>query len=306
MNDNIRQQLIQLRPAMKPLAVLCALLTLWLGWSGFSQFSDNSRRSDLQTTRDKGVQLVHQAMMQSQKRLSDGLELEEVKTVLAAGDLDSAAKVISAGWPNVSLVQVLPADLDAAYERLPKGGYGRLAVVETALAEDKIRSWIIRDLAQSRFALAAPAKSGGLTVGVIYVQLPLTELTTALDTIGMTDDTYLALRQGGMTLWERGDQGYADSAERMSANIVDSGLRLVAGTSPPPARGRAAAPPAIGLGPVPACSRSWTSRSKRPLPSSSSPAGSTRWSSIRSADSSVKAFTPTTTRSPASTACWNR
>jgi phosphomannomutase / phosphoglucomutase len=236
MNDSIRQQLIQIRPAMKPLAVLCALLALWLGWSGFSQFSDDARRSDLETTRDNGVQLVHQAMMQSQKRLTEALELQEVKTVLAAGDLASAAKVISAGWPNVSLVQVLPADLDAAYEGLPKGGYGRLAVVETALAENKIRSWIIRNAGQSRFALAAPAKSGGLTVGVVYVQLPLTELTTALDTIGMTDDTYLALRQGGMTLWERGDQGHADSAERMSAEIADSGLRLVAGTSPPPAR----------------------------------------------------------------------
>ena len=45
MNDSIRQQLIQLRPAMKPLAVLCALLALWLGWSGFAQFNDEARRS---------------------------------------------------------------------------------------------------------------------------------------------------------------------------------------------------------------------------------------------------------------------
>jgi phosphomannomutase / phosphoglucomutase len=241
MNDSIRQQLIQLRPAMKPLSVLCALLALWLGWSGFAQFNDEARRSGLETTRDNGVQLAHQAMMQSQKRLTEALDLQEVKTVLAAGDLDSAAKVISAGWPNVSLVQVLPVDLDAAYQGLPKGGYGRLAVVEAALAEDKIRSWIIRDVGQPRFALAAPAKSGNRTVGVAYVQLPLTELTTALDTIGMVDETYLALRQGGMTLWERGDQSYADSAERMSAEIADSGLRLVAGTSPPPSR-------ALGLG----------------------------------------------------------
>jgi phosphomannomutase / phosphoglucomutase len=241
MNESIRQQLLQLRPAMKPLAVLCALLATWLGWSGFAQFSDDSRRSGLETTRDNGVQLVHQAMIQSQKRLTEALELQEVKTVLAAGDLPSAAKVISAGWPNVSLVLVLPADLDAAYDALPKGGYGRLAVMESALAENKIRSWIIRDLGQSRFALAAPAKSGDRTVGVVYVQMPLTELTTALDTIGMADETYLALRQGSMTLWERGDQGYADSAERMSAEIADSGLRLVAGTSPPPGR-------ALGLG----------------------------------------------------------
>jgi phosphomannomutase / phosphoglucomutase len=70
MKDSIRQQLVQIRPAMKPLAVLCALLALWLGWSGIAQFRDNERRSDLETTRDNGVQLVHQAMLQSQKRLT--------------------------------------------------------------------------------------------------------------------------------------------------------------------------------------------------------------------------------------------
>jgi phosphomannomutase / phosphoglucomutase len=246
MNENIRQQLVQLRPAMKPLTILCALLALWLGWSGVAQFRDNARRSNLETTRDDGAQLVHQAMVQSQKRLTTALELKEVKAVLAAGDLASAAKVISAGWPNVSLVQVLPADLDAAYENLPKGGYGRLAVAEAALAENKVRSWVIRDVGQARFALAAPADSAGRTVGVVYVQLPLTELTTALDTIGLADDTYLALRQGSMTLWERGDQSYANSAERMSAGIADSGLRVVAGTPPPPAQ-------ALGLGALWSC-----------------------------------------------------
>ena len=62
MKDSIRQQLIQLRPAMRPLAVLCALLALWLGWSGVAQFRDGDRRSDLEATRDSGVRLVHQAL----------------------------------------------------------------------------------------------------------------------------------------------------------------------------------------------------------------------------------------------------
>ena len=245
MKDSIHQQLVQLRPAMKPLAVLCALLALWLGWSGIAQFRDNARRSDLLTTRDSGVSLVHQAILQGQKRLTEALALQEVQTVLAAGDLVSAAKVISAGWPNVSLVQVLPPDLEAAYANLGKGGYGRLAVVETALAENKLRTWIIRDVGQPRLAIAAPAKVGDRIVGVVYVQLPSTELTSGLDTIGMIDDTYLGLRQGGVTLWERGEHTYSDSAERMAVPVSDSGMRLVAGTSPPPAQ-------ALGLSAVPA------------------------------------------------------
>jgi phosphomannomutase / phosphoglucomutase len=243
MKESMHQQLVQLRPAMKPMAVLCALLALWLGWSGIAQFRDNIRRSDLETTRDSGMQLVHQAILQSQKRLTEALALQEVQTALAAGDLASAAKVISAGWPNVSLVQVLPPDLEAAYATLSKGGYGRLAVVESALAENKLRTWIIRDAGQPRLGIATPAKVGDRIVGVVYVQLPSTELTAGLDTIGMIDDTYLGLRQGGVTLWERGDQQYVDSAERMAVPVSDSGMRLVAGTPPPPAQ-------ALGLGAV--------------------------------------------------------
>ena len=234
MKDSLRQQLIQLRPAMKPLAALCALLALWLGWSGVAQFRDNVRRSELEATRDSGAQLVHQALLQQQKRLSEAMALPEVQNALATADFASASKVISAGWPNVSLVQVLPPDLEAAYASLPKGGYGRLAVVESALVEDKIRTWVIRDLGKPRLALAAPAKVGDRLVGVAYIQLPFTELTSGLETIGMVGDTYLGLRQGGVTLWERGELGYAEGAERLAAGVADSGLRLVAATSQPP------------------------------------------------------------------------
>ena len=243
MKDTTRQQLLQLRPAMKPLTVLCALLALWLGWSGIAQFRDNARRSDLEITRDNGVQLIHQAMLLNQKRLTEALALPEVQAALTRGNLADAAKIISAGWPNVSLVQVLPPDLDAAYASLNKGGYGRLAVVESARAEGKLRTWIIRDVGQPRLAIAAPAKVGDRVVGAVYVQLPSNELTSGLDTIGLSSDTYLGLRQGDVTLWQRGDQGYVDSAERMAVPVLDSGMRLVAGTSPPPTQ-------ALGMGPV--------------------------------------------------------
>ncbi len=243
MKESFRQQLIQIRPAMKPAAILCALLALWLGWSGTAQLQDNARREDLQQSRDNGVQLVHQSLMQHQKRLNEALALAETRSALAAGDFQVAAKVIGSGWPNLSLVQVLPPDLERVYADLPKGGYGRLAVVEAALSENKVRSWVIRDLGQPRLALAAPAKVDDRTVGVVYAQLPFSELKSGLETLGLGDDTYLGLRQGGVTLWERGEQGYADGAERMSVQIGDSGLRLVAATSAPPAQ-------ALGLGPI--------------------------------------------------------
>ena len=143
----------------------------------------------------------------------------------------------------MSLVQVFPTDLETVYAALPKGGYGRLAVLESAMVENRIRTWVIRDLGQPRLALAAPAKAGDRLVGVAYIQLPFTELTSGLDTIGMVGDTYLGLRQGDVTLWERGDQSYADGAERLAAAVAESGLRVVAATSQPPTQ-------ALGMGAV--------------------------------------------------------
>jgi phosphomannomutase/phosphoglucomutase len=243
MKESFRQQLLQIRPAMKPAAVLCAILALWLGWSGVAQLRDNDRRDDLQARRDNGVQLVHQTLMQQQKRLTGALAQPTVQTALGARDFAGAAKAIGAGWPNVTAVQVLPIDLTEAYAALPKAGYGRLAAVEAALADGKQRSWVIHDGGRPWLALAAPAKVGTETVAVVFVKLSFTELSTGLDTLGVVDDTYLGLRQGGVTLWERGDAGYADGAERMAAQVGDSGLRLVAATAAPPAQ-------ALGLGPI--------------------------------------------------------
>ncbi len=243
MKDSLRQQLLTLRPAMKPLAGLFLVLALWLTWMGIAQFIYESRRADLGAIRDSGVQLTHQALKQQQARLAKALALQDTRDALAAGDLVTAQKVISAGWPNLSRLQLLPPDLEDAYAELPKGGYGRLAVAETALQADAMRTWVTSGFGKPQLALAAPAKSGDKVVGVVYAQLPLTELTAGLDTLGTVGDGYLALRQGGVTLWERGDAGYASGAERLAVQIGESGLRLVAGTDSPPGQ-------ALGLGPV--------------------------------------------------------
>ena len=47
MKDSLRQQLLTLRPAMKPLAGLFLVLAVWLTWMGIAQFIYESRRSDL-------------------------------------------------------------------------------------------------------------------------------------------------------------------------------------------------------------------------------------------------------------------
>jgi phosphomannomutase/phosphoglucomutase len=245
MKDSTRQQIIQIRPALLPIAGLCLVLALVMGWSGLSQFMYDQRREELELTRDNGMQLVHQALLRQQKQLTGALAQPSVQATLVTGDLAAVAKAISTGWPNVSLVEVHRADLETAYAEAAKGGFGRLGVLESALAENRVRSGVISSKGKPHLSLAAPVKQGDRVIGVAYAQLPLSELTIGLDTLGLSDDSYLALRQGGASIWERGEVEYAGGAERMAREVSDSGLRVVAATSAPPAA-------LAGLGAIPA------------------------------------------------------
>ncbi len=245
MKDRTRQQILQIRPALLPIAALCLVLAVVMGWSGVAQFMHDQRREALELTRDNGMQLVHQAMLRQQKQLSEALDRPNVQASLATGDLAGAAKGIRTGWPNVSMVQVYGTDLEAAYAEATKIGFGRLAVLETALAENRVRSWVVSSKGKPHLALSAPVKQGDRVIGVAYAQLPLSELTTGLDTLGLDDDSYLGLRQNSATVWERGNMEYTGGAERMAREVSDSGLRVVAATSTPPGA-------LAGLGGIPA------------------------------------------------------
>ncbi len=245
MKDRTRQQILQIRPALLPIAALCLVLAVVMGWSGVAQFMHDQRREALELTRDNGMQLVHQAMLRQQKQLAEAMERPAVQAALATGDLAGAAKAIRTGWPNVSMVQVYGTDLEVAYAEATKIGFGRLAVLESALAENRVRSWVVSSKGQPHLALAAPVKQGDRVVGVAYAQLPLSELTTGLDTLGLDDDSYLGLRQNSATVWERGNMEYTGGAERMARDVSDSGLRVVAATSAPPGA-------LAGLGGIPA------------------------------------------------------
>jgi len=63
---------------------------------------------------------------------------------------------------------------------------------------------------------------------VVYVRRPLRVLETALDAAPAPGSGYLALRQGGFNVSERGDRGLADGGEILARPIAGSDLRLAA------------------------------------------------------------------------------
>ena len=218
----------QLKPIRPVAIVLCVLLAAWFAWGGWQQQRDNARRGGIERARDAAVAAAKSGLAGELKRLDERLASAPLQTALGAGDLAAAARELGKDWPGASDAVVLRSDLAAEYAALPKGGYGRLAAMEAAIANDKAVAWIARDGAQATLALAAPARVGPQAVGVAFLRLPLQRVSQGIEGASVSSDSYLALRQGGYSVVERGDASLADGAEALAAKIPDSDLRVAA------------------------------------------------------------------------------
>ncbi|WP_408951221.1 phosphomannomutase/phosphoglucomutase [Lysobacter sp. Hz 25] len=220
--------LAQIKPVLLPAAFVCLLLTLWFGWSGVQQHRDASRRADLVSARDKAISAAHDALGIEHKRLRERMAAPEMQAALQAGDLQRAATLLTQSWPGAKAGAVLPPDLAGDYAQLPKSGYGRLAAMEAAIVAGKPTAAIVRDGGKPVLALAAPARAGEQLVGVAYLQLPLQRISDGIEKADVDGSSYLALRQGGFSVIERGDTSLGNGAEAMAAKIPGSDLRLAA------------------------------------------------------------------------------
>ncbi|GAB3100179.1 phosphomannomutase/phosphoglucomutase [Lysobacter terrae] len=209
--------------------VVLLLAAAWFGWSAWEQFRDSNRRHTVEEARDSAVLAAQAVLNSEQKQFATQLQSAPVQAALAANDLRLAGEALTQGWASATDGDVLSTDLDPAYVGLPKTGYGRLAAMEQALAEQKPVAWVVTDgLGKQKLALAAPVMRGAEAIGVASVRLPLEKLTGGIDGARIPDETYLALRQGSASLVERGDKGLANGAEVMAAKIPGSDLRVAA------------------------------------------------------------------------------
>ncbi|MGN7727269.1 phosphomannomutase/phosphoglucomutase [Luteimonas sp. 22616] len=216
------------RPYLPILAAILALLALWLAWSGWRQIQDDSRRATLEQGRDAVAQSIQHVLKGDLDKLAQRLASTEVQSALKAGDLAAAGTALGAGWEGIEDAAVLPPDLQDAYAGLPKSGFGRIAATEAAMTDGKPVLWAIRDRGKPVIALAAPAEVDGVVAGIALVRLPLARATAGLENASLSDDSYLALRQGSFTLIERGDAALAQRAERRAVPIAGTGLRIAA------------------------------------------------------------------------------
>ena len=221
-----------LGPALPWLALALALLAVWLAWSGWRGLQHQSRHSSASLARDTAASVAATTLGGELKRMREHLERPAVRVALDTGDLDGAALALAEGWPQLEQARIHPADLAARHAALPEGGFGQVAVMEAALAEDAPVVAIIRVEDGPRVAVAAPARAGDTLAGVALAQLPLSRATQGLEAVDVDPSTYVALRQGGYTLLERGDPDQAEAAERMAVPVPGTPLRVAAALPP--------------------------------------------------------------------------
>ena len=214
------------------LAAALVLMGLWMLVTGGLRMRDEARTASLQGARDTVIAETRQSLRGMERKLEATLASPAVQAELQAGNRDLAARAIAAGWAGATRSEVWPADLQALYAALPRSGYGSLAVAEAALATNKPAARVVKTGGEQRLALAAPAKDLQGPV-LVYVELPLAQLTRGVEAASLASGAYLALRQGGRSVVERGETELADSAESLAAKVPDSDLRIAAAVPDP-------------------------------------------------------------------------
>ena len=210
------------------LAVLLILLAGWFGWSALQQSRQAAAGKALEDARDGAVAQLQKAVASERTTLQRQVSDARVRTALAAGDATAAAAALRQAWTGVEDVQVLPMALEAAYADPATFGYARLALLESALGQDEPALRVVRDGGAVRLGVAVQVVLGDHGPAVVYVRRPLRVLETALDAAPAPGSGYLALRQGGFNVSERGDRGLADGGEILARPIAGSDLRLAA------------------------------------------------------------------------------
>lgn len=229
-----------LRSALPKLAVLLALLAALLAWSGIRQWRAAGLLEETERARTQAVEAVLSSHAAQVKQLQQRLASAPVKAALATNDTAAAVAAIRDGWTGVEQVEILDGTLTAPYDDAATFGYSKLALLEAGMQGGTVAARVVKDGKQASFGLAAAVPQG-----VVYVRLPLARLTEGFDGVAMPAGGYLALRQGGYSIQQRGDTRLADGAERMAHAVGKTGLR-VATAAPDSESGP------LGLGAIPA------------------------------------------------------
>ena len=223
------------------LAGICVLLAAWFAWSGWQQHRDDSRKAGVEQARDQAVSSIAAMLKAEYGRMETQLAKPDVRNAVADGDLVNAGVRLAEGWSGAEGARVFTPSLESAYAVLTAkgaqgGGYGRLAALEAAIAQNKPVAWIVGDAGKAHIELAAPVHRDDALVAVAAVRLPMAKVNASFEQATLPGATYLALRQGSHSVIERGDTTLNNGAESLARKVAGSEWRVAAAV-PDPAGG---------------------------------------------------------------------
>ena len=209
--------------ALPWLLVLLALLAIWSPVAGGLRQLGESRQHALEASRDDVNMAVQRTLDGARQTFAAQLASKPFTTALAAGNTQAASAAIKQGWADAKRVEVWAGDLEHLYIGLPRSGFGTLAVAEDALHSGKVQARLVRTAGRQWLALAAPVMGK-----VAYAELPMARMQASVESPNLPDGSYLALRQGSSSVFERGDSGLSGAAEALAVKVPESDLRIAA------------------------------------------------------------------------------
>ncbi|MGL6289503.1 MAG: phosphomannomutase/phosphoglucomutase [Silanimonas sp.] len=222
------------RPKIRILNILLAVFAVAAGtvmaWGGWTLRSASSLAVTAQEARTASVAELRRLVDAERDSLEKQRQLPRVREAVLGNNLDGARAALAGDWVGIEAVEVHTADITPLWNDVERFGYGKLGLLMSALDRGTVQMAVVQDAGRPWLALAAPIPDENGIVGIAYVRRPLDLLQPLIDRAAPSG-AYAALRQGGRSLIESGNQSLSEEAERGAVNLPDSRLRVV-GTSP--------------------------------------------------------------------------
>ncbi|HEX5755676.1 MAG TPA: phosphomannomutase/phosphoglucomutase, partial [Arenimonas sp.] len=203
------------------------LIALTQAWSGWERQQEKALETATAAARSAVAEQVGAAARSQLQNMELRRERASLIAALQEGQIDTARDVIGEGWSGLEASEFHAPDLAAAYGDPAAFGYGKLAVLETALNDNAVRLAVVKDGGAAKLAIAAPVMDEGRLLQLAYARLSLEPLLAPVAG-AVPQGGYLALRQGRHTLAEFGDSEYANRAEADAITVDGTPLRVVA------------------------------------------------------------------------------
>ncbi|GGA82565.1 hypothetical protein GCM10011521_21130 [Arenimonas soli] len=210
------------------LAALALLVAAWFAWAGVQDLGATRLQTQVDTSRLAAGAGVTERLQAAMSELEERRVRFALATALQREDQAAADDVIRGGWAEVEAVEWHDPSLDGPYEDPAAFGYGKLGVLELALQDNASRAAVVMDAGGPRLALAAPVLAEGRVLSVVYVRLPLETVVAPLQSAPLSDNAYMALRQGRHNVFQRGDLELASAAEFGAVPVAGTRMRVVA------------------------------------------------------------------------------